>query len=157
MQFRKPFFDGVSSYGNSLLEDGSLASDFDIVGLAVQFDTQVLLHPFSLFTDVARNVAANDRRDAASIGAAFGDCTVPRGWLIAYQYTWLEKDALFAQMVNAEYGNGNTDTRGHGMKIAYGLAKNWTVALLLSLNDLNVDVGRQHSFKRAQFDLYMKY
>lgn len=157
VQLRKPFFDGVSAYGNSVLSDGALANDFDTVSLAAQLDTHVLLRPFSLFADAARNLAADDQHDAASVGAAFGDCTQPRGWLIAYQYTWLEKDALFGQIVNVELGNGNTDSRGHSMRIAYGLAKNWTLGLSLTLNDLNMDVGQQHSFKRAQFDLHAKY
>jgi hypothetical protein len=157
VQFRKPFFDGVSSYGNSVLSDGTLANDFNTVSLAAQFDMHVLLRPFSLFAEAARNIAADDQHNAASVGAAFGDCTQPRGWLIAYHYTWLEKDALFGQIVNVEFGNGNTDSRGHSMKIAYGLAKNWTLGLTLTANDLNVDVGQSHSFKRAQFDLHAKY
>ncbi len=157
VRFRKPFFDGVNSYGNSLLKDGSLAADFDVVSLAAQLDTHVFLQPFNLFADLARNIAADDHQGAASIGAAIGDSTVPRGWLVAYHYTWIQKDALFAQIVNAEFGSGNTDSRGHGMRISYGLAKNWTVGLTLGRNDVDVDVGRQHTFQRAQFDLHAKY
>ena len=157
VQNRKPFFDGTNAYGNTTLADGTLANDFDVVSLGMQFDTHVGLLPLSTFAEFARNTAADEFDTAATLGAAFGDHTQPRGWQVAYQYEWLEKDAMFAQFVNADFGGGNTDSRGHVVKFGYGFAKNWSATLTFMLNDINVDVGQQHSLNRAQLDLLAKY
>jgi hypothetical protein len=55
-------------------------------------------------------------------------------------YQEVEKDALFGQLLDSDFGDGNTDTSGVVLRGAYTVARNWTVNASLFLNDLANDV-----------------
>jgi hypothetical protein len=47
---------------------------------------------------------------------------------------------LFGQLLDSDFGDGNTDTSGVVLRGAYTVARNWTVNASLFLNDLANDV-----------------
>jgi hypothetical protein len=55
-------------------------------------------------------------------------------------YQQIEKDALFGQLVDSDFGDGNTDTKGFVFRGGYTFARNWTLLGTLFLNDLSNDV-----------------
>ena len=61
-------------------------------------------------------------------------------WEFGYAYQKTEKDALFGQFVDSDFGGGLTDTDGSVFKIAYVPAKNWTLNGTYFLNSRFIDV-----------------
>jgi hypothetical protein len=55
-------------------------------------------------------------------------------------YQQIEKDALFGQLLDSDFGDGNTDSSGVVLRGAYSVARNWTINATLFLNDLSNDV-----------------
>ena len=55
-------------------------------------------------------------------------------------YQQIEKDALFGQLLDSDFGDGNTDTKGFVIRGGYTVARNWTLNATLFLNELANDV-----------------
>jgi hypothetical protein len=47
---------------------------------------------------------------------------------------------LFGQLVDSDFGDGNTDTKGFVFRGAYTVARNWTLNGTLFVNELANDV-----------------
>ena len=72
---------------------------------------------------------------------SFGAASAAKGtWEFGLLYQKIEKDSLFGQLVDSDFGDGNTDTKGFVIKGGYTLARNWTVNGTLFLNELANDV-----------------
>jgi hypothetical protein len=91
----------------------------------------------------------------------------------------IEKDALFGQLVDSDFGDGNTDTDGFVLRGGYTVARNWTINATLFLNELSNDVPQSvtvfneataapldtqvisgitdREYKRLQLDLNFKF
>jgi hypothetical protein len=154
-----PLF-GASSFGNttttsSLVCNRSLAagtacllSDYDIVEVFADLTASVGGKPLRFFADYARNTAAEvnpvagEKLDTAySAGISFNAATAVKGtWEMGLIYQQIEKDALFGQLLDSDFGDGNTDTKGFALRGGYTVARNWTVNATLFLNDLSNDV-----------------
>jgi hypothetical protein len=100
-------------------------------------------------------------------------------WDLGLTYQKVEKDALFGQLLDSDFGDGNTDTSGFVVKGGYTLARNWTLNAALFLNDLSNDVPQSvtvfnaatpapldttviggifdRDYKRLQLDLNFKF
>jgi hypothetical protein len=78
-------------------------------------------------------------------------------------YEKSEKNALFGQWVDSDFGAGNTDTKGHIIKAGYAPSKNMVINLTYFLNKLNVDTGIAtagnplRNYNRLQVDFNYKY
>jgi hypothetical protein len=104
--------------------------------------------PLRAFIDYAQNTkaevnpVANDKLDTASaVGLQYNAASAAKGsWELGVLYQEIQKDALFGQLVDSDFGDGNTDTKGFVIKGAYTIARNWTLNGTLFLNELSNDV-----------------
>ena len=55
-------------------------------------------------------------------------------------YQQVEKDSLFGQLLDSDFGDGNTDSDGIVIRGGYTLARNWTLNATLFLNRLSNEV-----------------
>lgn len=162
-----PLFGG-SSFGNSTVVGPAsicnrtlgattpcLASDFDIIEGFLDFTATVAGRPLRLFYDYAQNSAAetvayqragsnailNDKLDTAmSAGVSYGAASAVKGtWEFGVTYQDIQKDALFGQLVDSDFGDGNTDSKGYVLRGGYTVARNWTLNATLFLNQLSND------------------
>jgi hypothetical protein len=152
---------GGSSFGNTTVVGGSagcsrtlaagtacLLSDYDIVEVFADLTTSVGGKPLRFFIDYAQNTAAEvnpvaqEKLDTAySTGITFGTASAAKGtWELGLLYQQVEKDALFGQLLDSDFGDGNTDTKGFALRGGYTVARNWTLNATLFLNDLSNDV-----------------
>ncbi len=78
----------------------------------------------------------------------------------------VEKDALYGQYIDSDFGGGNTDAKGSIIKVGYAFARNWTFNVTYFLNETNIDVPAtvagvgsvlDRDYKRLQLDLNFKY
>jgi hypothetical protein len=160
VQGYNPFFGG-SSFGNTTvvgqnngcsrtLAAGTacLLSDFDILEASADLTASVGGRPLRFFIDYAQNTAAEinpaaqDELDTAyAAGIQYGAANATKGtWDVGLLYQQVEKDALFGQLIDSDFGDGNTDTKGYVIRGGYTVARNWTVNATLFLNQLANDV-----------------
>jgi outer membrane murein-binding lipoprotein Lpp len=159
VQGYNPFFGG-SSFGNTTttstavcsrtLAAGTacLASDFDIIEGFADLTTSVGGRPLRFFVDYAQNTeaevnpVAGEKLDTAlGAGVSYGAASAVQGtWEFGVTYQEVQKDALFGQLLDSDFGDGNTDTNGFVLRGGYTVARNWTLNAALFLNDLSNDV-----------------
>ena len=155
VQGYNPFFGG-SSFGNTTTTSTAVCnrtlgagvacslSDFDIIQVFGDLTATVAGRPLRFFVDYAQNseaevnpVAGEKLDTAMSGGISYGLASAAKGtWEFGAMYQEVEKDALFGQLLDSDFGDGNTDTSGVVLRGAYTVARNWTVNASLFLNDL---------------------
>ncbi len=126
--------------------------------------------PLSLFAEYAKNSGAGTEKNgdtldtAYAAGISLGKAAAPGTWEVAYMYQKTEKNALFGQWIDSDFGNGSTDSKGHVIKAGYAPFKNTAVNLTYFINQLNVDAGKPNSnnpqnrnYDRLQLDFNFKY
>jgi hypothetical protein len=157
VQGYNPLFGG-SSFGNTTTTTGCaravpagtacLLSDYDIVEVFADLTASVGGKPLRFYADYAQNTAAElnpvagEKLDTAySAGISYGAASAAKGtWEMGLLYQQVEKDALFGQLLDSDFGDGNTDTKGFALRGGYTVARNWTLNATLFLNDLSNDV-----------------
>ena len=72
-------------------------------------------------------------------------------------YQSIDKDALFGQFIDSDFGNGETDSEGWALRGAYAPVRNIAVNLTYFINTLNKDVGTEFDYDRLQLDFNWKY
>jgi hypothetical protein len=169
-QGRAPFFDG-NPYGNTTIQFGTpttavLLYDFQVVDLGAEFNASWSAPwgsvPVQLWADVAQNQDAQDLDIAWAAGAVLGRTTDANTWMLGADYHSIEKDALFAQLIDADIGGGLTDAAGWILRGGYAVKKNVTVNATYFINQRNVDVANSVGqtnvdYDRLQLDLNMKF
>jgi Skp family chaperone for outer membrane proteins len=161
------FFGGAQ--GNSTFNNGDncsrLLNDFNIYEVMGQAEFGIGKLPVVVFANYARNDAADDLNTAYSGGFAIGRASNPMTWEFGYAYQKTEKDALFGQFVDSDFGGGITDVDGSVFKIGFAPAKNWVLNGTYFLNSRFVDrpitvggVARQDvDYDRYQIDFNVKF
>jgi len=165
VQGYNPFFGG-SSFGNSTTTSAAVCnrslgagvacslSDFEIIQLFGDLTATVAGRPLRFFVDYAQNTEAEEvvvngnaadgleKLDTAlSGGFSYGVASAAKGtWEFGAMYQKVEKDALFGQLLDSDFGDGNTDTDGIVLRGGYTVARNWTINASLFLNSLSNDV-----------------
>lgn len=174
VQGRNPFFAGPN--GNTVTTVvancrsgvvGCLVYDYDQVQLFGEWSLPVAGRPLALHADVYQNLEADNGLDTAwSTGVTYGRASDPRSWEVGYMYQLIEKDALFGQFIDSDFGGGNTDARGSVVKLGYAPAKNWVINAWYHFGQTNLDspasisgVGQVYDrdYNRLQIDLNFKY
>jgi outer membrane murein-binding lipoprotein Lpp len=192
-------FFGGSSFGNTTTTSAAvcsrtlaagtacLASDFNILEVTGDLTASVAGKPLRFFIDYAQNdaaevnpVAGKKLDTASSVGVSYGLASAVKGtWEFGVLYQQVEKDALFGQLLDSDFGDGNTDTKGYAIRGGYTVARNWTLNATLFLNELSNDVPQtvtvfnevtpapydtrnitgitDRDYKRLQLDLNFKF
>jgi hypothetical protein len=84
--------------------------------------------PFALWADYAMNTASGVDEDTAyGVGATIGKASNPKTWEAGLFYQSIEKDALFAQMIDSDFGDGVTNADGWVLKLGYAPVRNITL------------------------------
>ena len=159
VQGYNPLF-GASSFGNTTTTSAAvcnrslpantpcLLSDYNILELSGDLTASIGGKPLRFFIDYAKNdgaevnPVAGDKLDTAyAAGMTFGAASAVKGtWEVGLLYQQIEKDALFGQLLDSDFGDGNTDTKGLVFRGGYTVARNWTLNATLFMNELSNDV-----------------
>ncbi|HET9475559.1 MAG TPA: putative porin [Steroidobacteraceae bacterium] len=173
VQGYNPFFGG-SSFGNTTTTSAAvcnrslaagtacLLSDFNVIEASADLTSSLGGQPFRFFLDYAQNmeaevnaVAGKKLDTAYAAGVTFGAASANKGtWEVGLLYQTIEKDSLFGQLLDSDFGDGNTDSNGFVIRGGYTVARNWTVNATLFLNELSNDVPQNVTvFNDATTDL----
>jgi hypothetical protein len=198
VQGYNPFFGG-SSFGNTTTTSTAVCnrslgagvacslSDYDIINVFGDLTVALGGQPLRLFADYAKNMeaevnpVAGEKLDTAlAAGVSYGAAGSAAGtWEFGMLWQKVEKDALFGQLIDSDFGDGNTDSDGFVLRGGYTVARNWTINATLFLNELANDVPQSvtvfdestpapydtrvisgvtdREYKRLQLDLNFKF
>ena len=148
-QYNNPFWSGGNAYGNTTITQGSgvtavpvLRYDYDVVELSAELNTKLFDLPLQVWADWARNVAPDVEYDIAyALGAYLGKASNPGTWEGGFLYQSMDKDAMFAQLIDSDFAAGNTDGDGWGLQFGYAPVKNVVLNAQYYINSLNKDVA----------------
>ncbi|WP_198683146.1 putative porin [Peristeroidobacter agariperforans] len=152
---RRPFYNN-SPNGNSLTVSGGLAYDFQVVDLMAEYNFKLRDVPFQVWADVARNLDA-EYDTAFTMGTMVGKASNPGTWETGLAYQLIEKDALFAQHIDSDFGGGLSDSDGWVLRTGYAPAKNWVLNATYFKNANNKDVGTEYDFDRLMLDFNTRF
>jgi hypothetical protein len=149
------------SNGNTTYRVGAvnmLQYGYDILDLSAQVGTTVFELPLTLTAGFARNLAADVEYDTAwALGAYLGRAVNAGGWEAGAMYQSVDKDALFGQFADSDFGAGRTDAEGWVFKGGYAPVKNVSLLASYFLNTTNKDVGTELDVTRLQLDVNYKF
>jgi len=182
VRYQSPFFDGTSNFGNTLLNTTvgdlcystqfsatapKLCWGYQVAEGIAEFSTLVDNRPLSVYGDYTHNSEAKNALDTAySLGFMYGRASDPQTWEMGYYWQRVQKDALFAQYIDSDFGGGNSDAEGGVIKAAYAPARNWTLNLTYFMNKTNLAVPvsvtgmgsvYNREYKRLQLDANVKF
>ena len=136
------FFGGAQ--GNTTFNAGDncarLLNDFNIWEVLGQAEFALGSLPLTLYANYSENTEADDLNTAYGVGFTLGRASNPRTWEFGYLYEKIEKDGLFGQFMDSDFGGGITDTEGSVFRIVFAPARNWTINGTYFMNDRFVDV-----------------
>lgn len=140
----------------------TLAYDFNVANLSAEFNTTMGQLPLQVWADYAQNQDPDDLNTAWGTGVVLGRASNARTWELAASYQMLEKDALFAQLIDSDFGGGVTDAEGWLLRAGYAPQRNWTLNATYFLNKRNIDVPNgagmtDTDYDRLQLDFNVKF
>ena len=93
--------------------------------------------PFTFWADYAQNIASDVEDETAyGVGVTLGKASNAKTWEAGLFYQSIDKDALFAQMIDSDFGDGVTDAEGWVLKAGYAPVKNVTLNGTYFMNTL---------------------
>lgn len=166
---RAPFYNN-SANGNTTVSIPSgtstlsvLANDYQVINLGAELNAMLGSSlPFQVWADVAQNQDVNDLDTAWSAGVLLGKASNYRTWELGAAYQVVEKDALFAQLIDSDAGAGNTDHEGLVLRAAYAPVRNWVLNATYFMTERNTDVANSVGqvgvdYDRLQLDFNVKF
>ena len=159
-----PFFNG-SANNNTTTGTGptlALLNDYEVFDVMAQLDTTLGSLPFQLwveaaqnqspsgFVDAPANTIANDQDTAISAGFLLGRASNPKTWEFGAMYQKIEKDALFAQLIDSDFAGGFSDNEGYVVRAGFAPVRNWVLNATYFINQRNVE--RQNGFGQTEVD-----
>ncbi len=156
---RAPFYAGNANGNTTVLVGATpvLVYDYEVINLMAEFNTMIGQTPLQIWVDGARNRDPSDHDTAWASGVLFGKASKPQTWEVGAAYHKIEKDALFAQFIDADFAGGVSDGEGWVLRGGYAPFRNWLLNATYFLNDRNADLGPTADHERLQLDFSVKF
>jgi hypothetical protein len=139
-----------------------LVYDYEVINLTAEFNATLGALPLMVWADVAQNQDPEDLDTAWGAGVLLGKASNARTWEVGATYHVIEKDALFAQLIDSDFGGGGTDSEGLTLRVGYAPVRNWTLNGTYFMTKRNVDVANSAGdtgvdYDRLQLDFNTKF
>jgi hypothetical protein len=117
-----------------------LLYDYDVLMGGAEMGLTLGDLPLALWADYAQNIASQveDDETAYAVGAVLGKASNPKTWEVGLSYQEIGRDALFAQFIDSDFGDGVADADGWVLKAGYAPVRNFTVNGTYFLNTRNL-------------------
>lgn len=158
---RAPFYN-ANSNGNTTVGVGTPATqvlvyDYEVINVMAELNLLLGATPLQFWLDAAQNQDPEDFDTAWAAGVLFGKASNAKTWEFGTSYQVVEKDALFAQLVDSDFGGGTTDSEGWIVRAGFAPTRNWTLNATYFINQRNIDVGTESDYDRLQLDFNVKF
>ncbi len=107
---------------------GQLLSDYRLIDLQLIGRARIGDVPLRLGLDLARNLGADDRRDAGRLDLRVGDAGRANGWEVGYAVQRIQRDAAMAAFNDDDWWF-HADASGHLLWFGFGLSEQWRLRL----------------------------
>ena len=107
--------------------------------------------PIKLLGDIVYNIDPDSNNLGWLAGFTIGEITDRNTWKLRYNYRKLEKDAVYANFTDSNFGNGGTDSQGHELGLSIGLSKNIKASISYFKNDVQLE--EKATYQRLIFDI----
>jgi cell division protein FtsB len=139
-----------------------LRYDYEVINVSAEFNTMFGALPFQIWADAAQNQDPSDEDTAWAAGFLFGKASNNRTWEVGAGYQKVEKDALFAQLIDSDFAGGFSDNEGLVFRAAYAPVKNWTLNTTYFLTKRNAELANsagqtEVDYDRLQVDFNVKF
>lgn len=143
--------------GNAVENTGNILADFEVLHVGGEIAWRVCERPFlgtpavltfsgeyvknfadayeSLSTASTNLTGLSQQTEGYSGQVAFGGNKKKGEWQIAYQYKYLEADAVYDGLTDSDFGTGGTDRKGHIVKASYNFQDWWQLSLAAIITD----------------------
>jgi hypothetical protein len=163
-QGRAPFFN-ANANGNTTVGAGAAAvllNDYEVISVGGDFSYTMFGQPMSVWFDLAQNQDPDDLDEAFSGGVTLGRASNPGSWELGFGFYSIEKDAIFGQLFDSDFGSGVTDTEGMVIRAGFAPVRNWSLNVAYFMNERNIDVvnavgQRDVDYDRLQVDMNLKF
>ena len=150
----------------------ALVNDYEVFDVLAQFDTTLGGLPFQLWAEAAQNqepdgfvpgtTIPNDQDTAWSAGLLLGRASNARTWELGAMYQTLEKDAVFAQLIDSDFAGGFADNEGFVVRAGYAPVRNWVLNATYFINKRNVERANsagqtEVDYTRLQLDFNVRF
>ena len=171
-----PFFNANANNNTTIGTGATLAllNDYEVFDVMAQLDTTLGSLPFQLwveaaqnqspsgFVDAPANTIANDQDTAISAGFLLGRASNPKTWEFGAMYQKIEKDALFAQLIDSDFAGGFADNEGYVVRAGFAPVRNWVLNATYFINQRNVERANgagqtEVDYNRLQLDFNVKF
>jgi len=170
-----PFFNANANNNTTIGAGATLAllNDYEVYDVMAQLDTTLGSLPFQVWVEAAQNQSpsgfvppantiANDQDTAYSGGFLLGRASNPKTWELGAMYQKVEKDALFAQLIDSDFAGGFSDNDGFVVRAGYAPVRNWVLNATYFINQRNVERANgagqtEVDYKRLQLDFNVKF
>lgn len=161
---RSPFYN-ANANNNTTVTVGTtpvLVYDYEVIDVSAEFNTMFGTLPFQVWADAAQNQDPSDEDTAWAVGLLFGKASNSKTWEFGAGYQKVEKDALFAQLIDSDFAGGFSDNEGFVFRAAYAPVKNWTLNTTYFLTKRNAEVANsalqtEVDYDRLQVDFNVKF
>lgn len=152
----RPFFRGLAA-GNTVDAAGNYVHDYDIVELWFEHGFDAFGIPFEVFGDWARNLEADRENRALSIGVNAGEADERGGLAVSWAWHDTQADALIGTFTDSDLAGGNTDSRGHVLRLEYALTDALVAGGTLVLSEFGHFNGQPRDFDRVMLDIEFRF
>lgn len=156
---RSPFYN-ANANGNTTVLVGTtpvLVYDYQVVNVMAELNVLLGQMPLQLWIDAAQNRDPDEHDTAWAAGVLFGKASNAKTWEAGASYQRIEKDALFAQLIDGEFGAGASDSQGWVLRGAFAPTRNWMINATYLINERNAEVGTPADYDRLQLDFNVKF
>lgn len=156
-------------YGNTAIEVGSglpcgstgagcvYAYDYNLTELFGEAAFDIGDWPAIVFIDYVQNGDASANDTGWMLGTKIGAAKDRGQMQFTYYYAEKEADAIYGLLTDSDFGGGGTDSKGHWIKMDFGVTKNWAIGAQFFFNQVDLASGSKSDYNRFMIDSQWKW
>ncbi|MCB0391344.1 MAG: putative porin [Bdellovibrionales bacterium] len=146
--------DGTANSGD---EYTGYDSEFKLLEAGIDFTLKLDFAPIGLFFNMIDNQAVDTEGKANNFGVSLGATKKKGDWKVSYDYRKMERDSALGALVDADYAEGNTDSKGHKLRVDYMFKDNFKFSISHFDNETAVSSGKPVDFDKTMFDFFATF
>jgi hypothetical protein len=150
------FYNGRAR-GNTLDINELFVFEYKDTELFAQFETNVASWPLQVFAHYVRNNEVSREDVAFAYGAKIGTSKDKGETQFTWTYQDIEADSVIGTFNDSDFGGGGADSKGHILKLKYGLSKKIFFGGTIFLNKVERFQGIEHDYDRVHLGFEIKF